>query len=35
MKLENKDWHCFTLSQYDRELGDWAMEKAPVYRIVD
>ena len=26
---------CFTLSRYDRESGEWAMEKAPVYHIVD
>jgi adenylylsulfate reductase subunit A len=35
MKLDDDDWHCFTLSQYDRESGEWAMEKAPVYHIVD
>jgi adenylylsulfate reductase subunit A len=35
MKLDDTDWHCFTLSQYDRESGAWNMEKAPVYHIVD
>jgi adenylylsulfate reductase subunit A len=35
MKLDDKDWHCFTLSRYDRDSGTWAMEKAPVYHIVD
>ena len=35
MKLDDKDWHCFTLSQYDRESGEWEMEKAPVYHIID
>lgn len=34
-KLDDKDWHCFTLSQYDPESGKWALEKAPVYHIVD
>ncbi len=34
-KLDDKDWHCFTLSRYDRGSGKWAMEKAPVYHIVD
>jgi len=34
-KLDDKDWHCFTLSRYDRESGTWAMEKAPVYHIID
>jgi len=35
MKLDDTDWHCFTLSQYDRSSGSWEMEKAPVYHIVD
>jgi adenylylsulfate reductase subunit A len=34
-KLDDNDWHCFTLSQYDRESGRWQMEKAPVYHIID
>ncbi|MDE0726907.1 MAG: adenylylsulfate reductase subunit alpha, partial [Alphaproteobacteria bacterium] len=34
-KLDDTDWHCFTLSQYDRESGKWEMEKAPVYHIID
>ena len=35
MKLDDTDWHCFTLSQYDKHSGNWEMEKAPVYHIVD
>jgi adenylylsulfate reductase subunit A len=35
MQLDDENWHCFTLSQYDAETGKWAMEKAPVYHIVD
>jgi len=35
MKLDDKNWHCFTLSRYDRHSGEWTMEKAPVYHIVD
>jgi adenylylsulfate reductase subunit A len=35
MKLDDKDWHCFTLSRYDRHTGKWAMEKAPVHHIID
>jgi len=35
MKLDDEDWHCFTLSRYQRETGEWEMEKAPVYHIVD
>jgi adenylylsulfate reductase subunit A len=33
-KLDDKDWHCFTLSSYDRDSGKWELEKAPVYHIV-
>ena len=35
MKLDDENWHCFTLSRYDAETGKWTMEKAPVYHIVD
>ena len=35
MKLDDENWHCFTLSRYDRNTGEWAMEKAPVYHIID
>jgi adenylylsulfate reductase subunit A len=35
MKLDDENWHCFTLSRYDRQSGKWAMEKAPVYHIID
>jgi adenylylsulfate reductase subunit A len=34
-KLDDADWHCFTLSRYDRRSEQWDMEKAPVYHIVD
>jgi adenylylsulfate reductase subunit A len=34
-KLDDTDWHCFTLSRYDRESGNWDMEKAPVHHIID
>jgi len=34
-KLDDQNWHCFTLSRYDRRSGEWAMEKAPVYHIID
>ena len=34
-KLDDADWHCFTLSRYDRESGEWTMEKAPVHHIID
>jgi|GEM_PF-1119893 len=35
MKLDDNDWHCFTLSRFDRNTGEWELEKAPVYHIVD
>ena len=34
-KLDDTDWHCFTLSRYNPESGEWAMEKAPVHHIID
>jgi adenylylsulfate reductase subunit A len=34
-KLDDANWHCFTLSRYDRHSGKWELEKAPVYHIVD
>ncbi|MFL5238449.1 MAG: adenylyl-sulfate reductase subunit alpha [Rhizomicrobium sp.] len=34
-KLDDNNWHAFTLSRYDRHSGEWALEKAPVYHIVD
>ncbi len=35
MKLDDENWHCFTLSRYDRHSGKWAMEKTPVHHIID
>ncbi len=35
MKLDDENWHCFTLSRYDEESGQWELEKAPVYHIID
>ena len=35
MKLDDENWHCLTLSHRDPESGEWTMEKAPVYHIVD
>ena len=34
-KLDDEDWHCFTVSRYDRHSDEWELEKAPVYHIVD
>jgi adenylylsulfate reductase subunit A len=35
MKLDDDNWHCLTLSHRDPDSGEWTMEKAPVYHIVD
>jgi adenylylsulfate reductase subunit A len=35
LKLDDEDWHVLTLSRRDPESGEWTMEKAPVYHIVD
>ncbi len=35
MKLDDENWHVLTLSRRDPESGEWEMEKAPVYHIVD
>tara|TARA_A100000164_G_C21800651_1_gene720497 strand:- start:293 stop:1114 length:822 start_codon:yes stop_codon:yes gene_type:complete len=34
-KLNDKDWHCFTLSKYISEEDRWELETAPVHHIVD
>ena len=34
-RLDDENWHCFTLSRYDRASGTWTLEKAPVYHVVD
>ncbi len=35
MQLDDENWHALTLSRRDPESGEWTMEKAPVYHIVD
>jgi adenylylsulfate reductase subunit A len=35
LKLDDKNWHVLTLSRRDPESGEWTLEKAPVYHIVD
>ena len=35
MKLDDENWHALTLSHRDPESGEWTMEKAPVYHVVD
>ena len=33
-KLDDREWHCFTGSQYDPKTREWNMSKLPVHRIV-
>ncbi len=35
MKLDDENWHVLTVSRRDPETGEWTLEKAPVYHIVD
>ena len=35
MKLDDDNWHCLTVSRRDPKTGEWTMEKAPLYHIVD
>tara|TARA_B100002019_G_C21144170_1_gene534836 strand:- start:65 stop:982 length:918 start_codon:yes stop_codon:yes gene_type:complete len=35
LKLDDENWHCLTLSQYDPKTGKFTMEKAPLYHIVE
>ncbi len=34
-QLDDDNWHVLTVSRRDPESGEWTMEKAPVYHIVD
>ncbi|MBT9567413.1 MAG: adenylyl-sulfate reductase subunit alpha [Thiobacillus sp.] len=35
LKLDDENWHVLTLSRRDPQSGEYEMEKAPVYHIVD
>ena len=35
LKLDDNNWHALTVSRRDPESGEWTLEKAPVYHIVD
>ena len=35
VKEPDENWHCLTVSRRDPETGKFAMEKKPVYHIVD
>jgi adenylylsulfate reductase subunit A len=34
MKLDDKNWHCLTVSRRDPETGEYTLEKAPLYHLV-
>ncbi len=34
-KLDDANWHVFTVSQYDPKTGDWHMGKIPVHHLID
>ena len=35
LHLDDDNWHVLTVSRRDPESGEWELEKAPVYHIVD
>ncbi|OSM05385.1 putative adenylylsulfate reductase [Magnetofaba australis IT-1] len=35
MKVNDDDWHVLTVSRRDPETGEYTMEKAPLYHIVE
>ena len=35
MKLDDKNWHVLTVSRRDPATGEYTMEKAPCYHLVD
>ena len=34
MKVDDKNWHCLTLSRRDPKTGKFTMEKMPVQHII-
>ncbi|MGD2073804.1 MAG: adenylyl-sulfate reductase subunit alpha [Gammaproteobacteria bacterium] len=34
-KLDDNNWHVLTVSRRDPESGEWTLEKAPVYHLVE
>ena len=35
MKLDDKNWHVLTVSRRDPATGEYTMEKAPCYHLID
>ena len=35
MKLDDKNWHVLTVSHRNPETGEYKLEKAPLYHLID
>jgi len=35
LKLDDENWHVLTVSRRDPQTGEYTMEKAPLYHLVD
>ena len=35
MKVDDENWHVLTVSRRDPESGEYTMERAPCYHLVD
>jgi len=35
MKLDDKEWHVLTVSHRNPQTGEYTMEKAPLYHLID
>ncbi len=35
MKLDDENWHCLTISHRDPKTGEYTLEKAPIYHLID
>ena len=35
LKLDDENWHVLTVSRRDPETGEYTMEKAPLYHLLD
>jgi adenylylsulfate reductase subunit A len=35
MKVDDANWHVLTVSRRDPETGEYTMEKAPCYHLVE
>jgi adenylylsulfate reductase subunit A len=35
LKLDDQNWHVLTVSRRDPQTGEYTMEKAPLYHLVE